>query len=86
MPEPSSPIAASRHVFVYGTLRRGVRLQGAAHLKTGSLRDVAGLAGYVHGDGGRRQVFVAIVNHPQAYAARPALEALVRWAAKGGAP
>ena len=23
MPEPSSPIAAPRHVFVYGTLRRG---------------------------------------------------------------
>ena len=23
MPEPSSPVAAPRHVFVYGTLRRG---------------------------------------------------------------
>ncbi len=67
---------------VDGTLRRGARLQGAAHLKTGSLRDVAALGGYVHTEGGRRLVLVAIVNHPQAQAARPALEALVRWAAR----
>ena len=30
---------------------------------------------------GRRLVFVAIVNHPNAHAARPALQALVGWAA-----
>ncbi len=47
--------------------------------KTGSLRDVAGIAGYLLSDSGRRYVLVAIVNHPNANAARPALDALVQW-------
>jgi len=62
-----------------GTLRRSRATPGRAHLKTGSLRDVAGLAGYVLSDNGRRYVLVAIVNHPQAAAAAPALDALVQW-------
>jgi D-alanyl-D-alanine carboxypeptidase/D-alanyl-D-alanine-endopeptidase (penicillin-binding protein 4) len=62
-----------------GTLRRGRRNVGLAHLKTGSLRDVAGVAGYVHGASGRRYVLVAIANHPNAGAIRPAIEALVDW-------
>ncbi len=64
---------------VDGTLRRSRATPGRAHLKTGSLRDVAGVAGYVLSNSGRRYVLVAIVNHPQAAAARPALEALVQW-------
>ncbi|MBL8332388.1 MAG: D-alanyl-D-alanine carboxypeptidase/D-alanyl-D-alanine-endopeptidase [Rubrivivax sp.] len=64
---------------VDGTLRRAKATPGRAHLKTGSLRDVAGVAGYVLSDSGRRYVVVAIVNHPQANAARPALDALVQW-------
>ena len=48
-------------------------------LKTGSLREVSALAGYVLSDSGRRYLFVALVNHPQAGAARPALDALVQW-------
>jgi serine-type D-Ala-D-Ala carboxypeptidase/endopeptidase (penicillin-binding protein 4) len=52
---------------------------GRAHLKTGSLRDVQALAGYVLGASGKRYVLVAIVNHPNAGAARPALDALVQW-------
>ncbi len=66
-----------------GTLRRAPMAAGLAHLKTGSLRDVQALAGYVHGADGRRRVLVAIVNHPNARAARPALDALVAWAAGG---
>jgi D-alanyl-D-alanine carboxypeptidase/D-alanyl-D-alanine-endopeptidase (penicillin-binding protein 4) len=62
-----------------GTLRRSRATSGRAHLKTGSLRDVAGVAGYVLSDSGRRYVLVAIVNHPNANAARPALDALVQW-------
>ncbi len=62
-----------------GTLRRARSAPGRAHLKTGSLRDVAGVAGYVLSDSGQRYVLVAIVNHPQATAARPALDALVQW-------
>ncbi len=62
-----------------GTLKRSRAMAGRAHLKTGSLRDVAGVAGYVLGAGGRRYVLVAIINHPNANAARPALDALVQW-------
>ena len=63
-----------------GTMRRSRVLPGRAHLKTGSLRDVAAVAGYVLTNSGRHLVLVAVVNHPQAGAARPALEALVQWA------
>ncbi|GKS82842.1 D-alanyl-D-alanine carboxypeptidase/D-alanyl-D-alanine-endopeptidase [Acidovorax sp. SUPP1855] len=67
---------------VDGTLRRAQgRSVGAAHLKTGSLRDVSAMAGYVHAASGRRYVMVAIANHPNAAAARPAIEALVDWVA-----
>jgi len=61
------------------------RVQGVAHLKTGSLRDVAALAGIVHGFSGQRYVLVALINHPNAQASRPALEALVEWTARLGA-
>lgn len=78
MPEllSSLPIAG-----VDGTLRRikGQAAAGQAHLKTGSLRDVTGIAGYVHATSGKRYVLVAIANHPNAAAARPALDALVNW-------
>jgi D-alanyl-D-alanine carboxypeptidase/D-alanyl-D-alanine-endopeptidase (penicillin-binding protein 4) len=63
-----------------GTMRRSRATAGRAHLKTGSLRDVAGVAGYVLSNSGRRYVLVAIVNHPNANAARPALDAIVQWA------
>jgi D-alanyl-D-alanine carboxypeptidase/D-alanyl-D-alanine-endopeptidase (penicillin-binding protein 4) len=78
MPElmASLPVAG-----VDGTLRRSAMGRGVAHLKTGSLADVQALAGYVHGADGQRRVLVAIVNHPNARAARPALDALVQWAA-----
>jgi D-alanyl-D-alanine carboxypeptidase/D-alanyl-D-alanine-endopeptidase (penicillin-binding protein 4) len=64
-----------------GTLRRSQNAVGLAHLKTGSLNEVNALAGYVRSTQGKRLVFVAIVNHPNAHAARPALQALVGWAA-----
>ena len=64
---------------VDGTLRRSRTSVGRAHLKTGSLRDSNGLAGYVLSNSGRRYVLAAIVNHPNAGVARPALEALVQW-------
>lgn len=67
---------------VDGSLRsRQSRASGLAHLKTGTLRDTAALAGYVHAASGRRYVLVAMVNHSRAAAVRPALDALVEWAA-----
>ncbi|MBE7367356.1 D-alanyl-D-alanine carboxypeptidase/D-alanyl-D-alanine-endopeptidase [Ramlibacter sp. HM2] len=65
-----------------GTLRRQRQNVGLAHLKTGSLNEVTGVAGYVHGPGGRRYVLVAIANHRKAGAVRPAIQALVEWAAR----
>lgn len=64
---------------VDGTLKRSRASQGRTHLKTGSLRDVVAVAGYVLHPSGRRYVLVAIINHPDANAARPAIEALVQW-------
>jgi D-alanyl-D-alanine carboxypeptidase/D-alanyl-D-alanine-endopeptidase (penicillin-binding protein 4) len=52
---------------------------GRARLKSGSLRDVASLAGYVEGLSGRRYIFVVIINHPNANAARSAFDKLLEW-------
>ncbi len=76
MPELMASLPVSG---IDGTLTRSKAPPGRAHLKTGSLRDVAGVAGYVLASSGRRYVVVAIVNHPNANAARPALDALVQW-------
>ena len=82
MPElmSSLPVAG-----VDGTLRKYKGGPGRAHLKTGSLNGVVGIAGYVLGDSGRRYIVVAIVNHAKADSARPALEALVEWTADDAA-
>lgn len=79
MPEfvSSLPLAG-----IDGTLRRSTA-PGSAHLKTGSLRDVHGVAGYVEGAGGKRWVLVAIANHPNAGAVQDAIDALVTWTAQG---
>ena len=66
-------------VGVDGTLRRSTAPPGRAHLKTGSMRDVAAVAGYVLADSGRRYILVAVVNDPNAGAARPALDAAIDW-------
>ena len=55
---------------------------GRAWLKTGSLRDVASVAGYVQGESGQRYSVVAIINHPNASQARPALDQLLDWTAR----
>ena len=36
----------------------------------------------VHGASGRRNVLVAVVNHPNAGAARPVLDSLIDWTAR----
>jgi serine-type D-Ala-D-Ala carboxypeptidase/endopeptidase (penicillin-binding protein 4) len=55
---------------------------GQAQLKTGTLRDVAAIAGYANALNGQRYSLAAIINHPNAGAARPALDALVEWVVK----
>ena len=65
---------------VDGTLKRSKSV-ASAHLKTGSLRDVMGVAGYVDAAQGQRYVLVAIVNHANANQARPVMDALIDWTA-----
>jgi len=62
--------------------KRGIAVNaiGNAQLKTGTLRDVAAVAGYATGKSGKRYSVVGLINHPNAAAARPALDALVEWA------
>ena len=63
-----------------GTLKRS-KSQSISHLKTGSLRDVAGIAGYVDAANGKRFILVAVLNHANAQAGRGALDLLVDWTA-----
>jgi D-alanyl-D-alanine carboxypeptidase/D-alanyl-D-alanine-endopeptidase (penicillin-binding protein 4) len=80
MPEllASLPVAG-----IETTARRLTGTSGRAHLKTGTLEGVAAIAGYVHGDDGRRHALVALLNHPNAGSAqaRAVLDEVVRWAA-----
>ena len=80
MPEFVSSLPVSA---VDGTMMKrlnGSAAAGQAHIKTGLLEGVKTLAGYVLDKRGRRMVVVALVNHPNAGAAEPALDALLEWA------
>ncbi len=73
-------------VGVDGTMRNRLKdspAAGWARLKTGTLRNVAGLAGIVPDARGRHWVVVVLVNHERAAQARPALDALIDWIARG---
>ncbi|MEJ5999886.1 D-alanyl-D-alanine carboxypeptidase/D-alanyl-D-alanine endopeptidase [Paucibacter soli] len=71
---------------VDGTLGRrlkGTPAEARARLKTGTLRNVVGLAGYVYDAGGRPWVMVALLNHDAApEKGRPVLDALAAWLAQ----
>jgi D-alanyl-D-alanine carboxypeptidase/D-alanyl-D-alanine-endopeptidase (penicillin-binding protein 4) len=54
-------------------------LKGRAHIKTGSLDDVASIAGYVTARSGKRIAVVCIINHPKANDARAAFDSLLVW-------
>ncbi|HSD60415.1 MAG TPA: D-alanyl-D-alanine carboxypeptidase, partial [Burkholderiales bacterium] len=79
MPELMSSLPVSA---VDGTMKKrmsGRGVAGQAHIKTGLLEGVKTMAGYVLDAQGRRVVVVALVNHPNAGAAEPALDALLEW-------
>ncbi|MBT9491954.1 MAG: D-alanyl-D-alanine carboxypeptidase/D-alanyl-D-alanine-endopeptidase [Paucibacter sp.] len=70
---------------VDGTLKRrfiGGPAEGRARLKTGTLRNVRALAGYVYDGKHRPWVLVAAINHEDAAKGRAALDALVEWLAR----
>lgn len=77
----SLPIAA-----IDGTVKKkfnGNGVAGQAHLKTGSLEGVRGIAGYLLDKQGRRHIVVFLVNHPNAGQAQPAFDALLEWLWQG---
>ncbi len=82
MPEFMSSLAV---VAQDGTVaRRMGPAAGTAHVKTGTLKDSAALAGYVLGASGKRYVFAAIVNHSNVGGARTVFDKLVLWLQQHG--
>jgi len=84
MPEfiSSLPIAAFD-----GTMRNRLKdagVAGKAHIKTGGLREVRTIAGYLIAASGKRYVVVNFINHPNAGAGRPAQDALLQWIYENG--
>ncbi len=72
---------------VDGTLRNRLTTgpaTGLARLKTGTLRNVVALAGYVPDAQGKLWIVAAMINHDNASKARPVLDALVGWLAQAG--
>ncbi|MBN3849203.1 D-alanyl-D-alanine carboxypeptidase/D-alanyl-D-alanine-endopeptidase [Paraburkholderia sp. Ac-20342] len=77
----SLPIAG-----VDGTMRNRLTNQGAggnAHIKTGTLRDVRAIAGYVASADGNSYIVVSLINDPHSEAARAAHDALLEWVYDG---
>lgn len=75
--EASLPILA-----VDGTLGARLKdspLSGRARMKTGSLDDVRGIAGFIRDAQERRWIVVFLVNHPNAAKSRAAQDALLAW-------
>lgn len=65
-----------------GTLRKRLSnnaATGRAHLKTGTLRGVKTMAGYVQGQNGKQWIVVFFINHPNAAAGQAAQDALIEW-------
>lgn len=83
MPEliASLPVTATD-----GTMKRRLKqngVAGQAHIKTGSLEGVRGIAGWVLDKSGRRWIVVFFVNHPNAAGAQAAQDALLDWVYAG---
>ena len=70
---------------VDGTLSRrfkGTAVQGRGRLKTGTLRNADGLAGFVTDASNRTWIVVALLNHESASGkGRPVLDAIIEWVA-----
>jgi D-alanyl-D-alanine carboxypeptidase/D-alanyl-D-alanine-endopeptidase (penicillin-binding protein 4) len=84
MPEfiSSLPVAAYD-----GTMRNRLKeagVAGRAHIKTGGLREVRTIAGFVLASSGKRYVVVNFINHPNAASGRTAQDALLQWVYENG--
>jgi D-alanyl-D-alanine carboxypeptidase/D-alanyl-D-alanine-endopeptidase (penicillin-binding protein 4) len=75
-------------VALDGTMKNrmnGTAVAGNARLKTGTLRDVAALAGYVQDVNQRPWIVIGIVNDERGARGRPVLDQLLIWVASGAA-
>lgn len=69
---------------VDGTMRKrlkGTRAEGRARIKTGTLRNVDAVAGYVYDADERPWIVVGMINVEPGQRGRPALDALIEWVA-----
>jgi D-alanyl-D-alanine carboxypeptidase/D-alanyl-D-alanine-endopeptidase (penicillin-binding protein 4) len=69
-------------VAVDGTMKKrlnGEAVAGRARIKTGSLKGVKAIAGYVRDRRDRVTAVVCIINHPRAAAGQAAQDALLEW-------
>lgn len=74
-------------VALDGTMKNRMLATSAAsnaRLKTGSLRDVTALAGFVRDVNGKDCVVAAFINDPQAAKGRAVLDRLMLWVSEGG--
>ena len=74
-------------VGIDGTMRARLRrtpVAGNAFIKTGTLRDVRAIAGYVTAASGERYAVALLINGPRAEGARKAQDALLRWIYQNG--
>ena len=72
-----------------GTMRKRLATgpaAGRARIKTGALRNVNAIAGYVPDAQGRLWAVAAIINHDEAKRGNAALDALVDWVARSNPP
>lgn len=79
MPEFMASLAI---VGVDGTARKRLKKSAVAqkaHIKTGTLKDVSAIAGYILNQNKRRYVLTFIVNHPKSAGAVKAMDALLEW-------
>ncbi len=70
-----------------GTMHRRAKnmgVTGHSHIKTGSLKEVRALAGYVLASSGKRYVVVSLINHPHARRGSQAQDALLQWIYENG--
>ena len=83
-PEMSELTASLPIIGVDGTLNRRLSrapLRGNAHLKTGTLRGVSGLAGFLDDARGKRWILVSLINNPrlQGWRGKAVEDTLLRW-------
>lgn len=74
-------------VGIDGTMRARLRrhpVAGNAFIKTGTLRDVRAIAGYVTAQSGERYAVALLINRPLAEGARKAQDAVLRWVYQNG--